>query len=924
MKPNFALDLSHDGIGLLHRAKGGWSRVGEVMLDDPELGEKLAVLRKTATDLEKGGISTKLIIPNSQVLYTTLDTPGPDDIAREIQIREGLEGLTPYKVGELVFDWRPDGKRAHVAVVARETLNEAEGFAKEHRMNPVSFVARPDGGKFKGEPFFGKAKGAAALLGPGEQVDSDPEPIPPVEVEGKARKPRDDEKTDTQKDASAAPKAEETLAAEAKQTGEAPAQAPASPPVEAAPVAAEPEIAAEPKKAPDDETLAAILAEVPAPPGFATSSKADEKPLPLVSPSVASTPQAAPPATPILAPFPPTPDDGDDDESPPRAKPAKAKPAKKAGDPVQATTADATRDAEAPASIPAFTTRRLKPQDGRTEPVVSAKTPSHPAGAPTPQATGSGKPSLGAMFRRTPDAHVPVTAPGVVVDTSKPKAPKPAALSKPGLRGTKLPGFVSAARKGLTARQDTGLPGKSFVANKKANGAAEPETGKPTVRTETAIAPAPKREEAAPYTVFGARQPEDIGGKPKYLGLILTLVLLLLMAIAALWSIFFLGDGDASLFNRDTSNDFANVAAPDVTVPDSSIAALPDPARPATLPAIDGDEDLIMDAEPEPDAEPEAPPADQSGEILSQDAARARYAATGIWQKAPDAPTDPEGDRIDDLYVASIDPKITSHDAVALPPTERAGQDPRPPTPLPPPPLGSQFVLDDSGLVQATPDGTLTPEGVIVYAGKPPVVPPPRPGTVVQPDPAQTEIPRIRPRARPPDLIEGNERANLGGVTRAELAKFRPQPRPTSPQILAAASAPPSDLILSSSAMPKDRPSGFATIVDQARARASASDGSSVVAASAAAITTPSIPTTASVATQATMKNAINLKKVNLIGVYGSASSRRALVRLSNGRYVKVAVGDRLDGGTVTAISATQLIYKKNGKNHTLEVLPLG
>ncbi|MEC9251008.1 MAG: HAD hydrolase-like protein, partial [Pseudomonadota bacterium] len=51
-----------------------------------------------------------------------------------------------------------------------------------------------------------------------------------------------------------------------------------------------------------------------------------------------------------------------------------------------------------------------------------------------------------------------------------------------------------------------------------------------------------------------------------------------------------------------------------------------------------------------------------------------------------------------------------------------------------------------------------------------------------------------------------------------------------------------------------------------------------------------------------TLRNAINLNRINLIGVYGQPSDRRALVRLSNGRYRKVKVGDRIDGGRVLAI----------------------
>ena len=83
---------------------------------------------------------------------------------------------------------------------------------------------------------------------------------------------------------------------------------------------------------------------------------------------------------------------------------------------------------------------------------------------------------------------------------------------------------------------------------------------------------------------------------------------------------------------------------------------------------------------------------------------------------------------------------------------------------------------------------------------------------------------------------------------------------------------------------------------------------------------TPKIPSKNSVAKQATVKNAINLRQVNLIGVYGKPSSRRALVRLSNGRYKKVVVGDRIDGGKVSAIGDSELRYVKRGRNVVLKM----
>lgn len=84
------------------------------------------------------------------------------------------------------------------------------------------------------------------------------------------------------------------------------------------------------------------------------------------------------------------------------------------------------------------------------------------------------------------------------------------------------------------------------------------------------------------------------------------------------------------------------------------------------------------------------------------------------------------------------------------------------------------------------------------------------------------------------------------------------------------------------------------------------------------------MPTTKTVAKKATVANAINLGSINLIGVYGSSSSRRALVRLPSGRFVKVKAGDRLDGGKVSAIGESQLSYEKKGKTIVLKMVKDG
>ena len=171
MKPNFALTLSFDGIGLLHRVASGWHLVGEVGLDTDDLAEELAVLRRTALQLDSGGLHCKLVIPNEQIRYVALDTPGADDAARAQAARAALDGATPYALEELRIDWAADGARTLVAAVARETLEEAETFATEHRFDPLGFVAIPPDGAFVGEPFFGNCTGAEAAM------DRDAEPI---------------------------------------------------------------------------------------------------------------------------------------------------------------------------------------------------------------------------------------------------------------------------------------------------------------------------------------------------------------------------------------------------------------------------------------------------------------------------------------------------------------------------------------------------------------------------------------------------------------------------------------------------------------------------------------------------------------------------------------------------------------------------
>ena len=177
MKPNYALNLTHDGIDLFERSEAGWRTLGALSLDSEDLEGQLTTLRRMAERRAPKGALAKLVIPASQVLYTRVKAPGPSTAQRKRQIRHALDGRTPYSVSDLAFDWSGTGDEVMVAVVAKETLAEAEEFARTHGFAALSFVATPEADQFGGEPWFGPTAMAAQYLGEGERVERDQDPV---------------------------------------------------------------------------------------------------------------------------------------------------------------------------------------------------------------------------------------------------------------------------------------------------------------------------------------------------------------------------------------------------------------------------------------------------------------------------------------------------------------------------------------------------------------------------------------------------------------------------------------------------------------------------------------------------------------------------------------------------------------------------
>ncbi len=877
--------------------------MGTVDVGTGNLADDLKVLRQKAGEVKRKRVRTKLIIPDDQIKYLTIDTGDVDDDTRRAAAREALDGATPYAVDALAFDISIDGDKTHVAAVARETLKEAEAFAVEYRFQPVSFVAAPDGQGFLGEPFFGQTAHASNILAKGARVE--PDGIRVVIVSHAPEPERADSKPDQ--------KVEDTAPEPAPKGGKAKPETPASRAGSAGEHKAE---------APSNES------DAPTPPDAAKPPPSDD---------VTTAPQDS---------------DGEASNNVLMAKKNDAEPAEttakdKEIKPDKTSATDTTEK-------PAPQTKDIEAEDDPTE-IAPEKD----------GASDDASPLMGFATRRraTPEATSAAPLGGV---TREPPTSRPAPrLNVADVAAGKAPTLSpqQAAAKSLRpAPPIEDLPPADPPAPKKA---PEESSGFLSRRKPKRIPPAPPAIQPTPaaglatpvpaaaatdaeaqrMTVFGARTEAQVGGKPRFLGLILTVILLVFLAGVSAWASVFLDDGLAKLFPKRERTlastlpaDAGQTLAEDVgaTVELEPTEQTGDELIVATLneglsaDGLTAEDTAVLDALRDPQPNP------TEQEELDSAALEARYAVTGIWPQAPQIPPLPSDLIVlEDLYVTGIDPVSPALDAIALPATQSYLTDVALPDIASPPASGTRFAFDDNGRVVPTEDGALSPDGFTVFLGSPPLKPPAAlqqqqdvPEARSAPD--TTALAQARPRARPGDLVEQNERATLGGLLRSELALLRPQLRPAAPQeaeavqdvdttnlVESEVTEPISALAVAQSIRPATRPRNFDRVVARASRTAVAPQR---VAAVAPRTVTPSIPSSASVTREATVRNAINLSRVNLIGVYGTPSNRRALVRLKNGRYQKVKVGDRFDGGRVSAIGDSELRYQKGNRNVVLKM----
>ncbi|MFZ3582285.1 hypothetical protein ACOI1H_08960 [Loktanella sp. DJP18] len=891
MTPNFALSLSFDGISLLQRVPDGWHLVGEVPLDAPDLHAALADLRTKGLKHDPNGLHTKLVIPGDQIRFMTLDTAEADDAA----VRQALDGATPYALDDLVIDTLHVDGRTHIAAVARETLDEAEAFAVEHDFNPVAFVAVPDKGTITQEIFFGATKAAG-----GAKVDRDNRPVIKTGVAA-------DPVTGTE-----------------------------------APAPAKPDIVPDAVTALDRST-----------PVFASRSKV-----------------AAPTIEAVLS---------------------RSNRATSLG-------SGAMPGGTAPQST-----------NARSTPPVPARTAAlSTTGAQGAVVTPLAPPAEEPLFTRRKEPPAPILGKG--------RAASPAATRADSATDAPVSALTAAAAPMISATPRTPPSQTSSPQDSLLRTADR----RKTAPTDAALATSARR------------------GTPRYLGLILTAVLLIALLLVGLWASTLTTDGIAAWFRGDEPTVAVTSPAPtDTTTAVAVPVAEPEPVAEAVAAPVATEATAPSALAPQESTE--APPPlpivrATVGRVLSPDEADRVYAATGVYQRAPRIATTPDStplEGVGTIITVAAPAEVAQPD---MPPLDTVAPDAVIAAQATPPGPDVVFARDTRGNILATPEGITTPQGAIVVAGAPDVRPVLRPGTprvpaapvspvlrpadlVPAPDPvtdaspeaeAATEAANSDPAvpavetpasdaaqafaAGPPPLrpvLRPSEAAALAtpdvAVTTADYTGVRPQVRPDGlvaapdmptaaqtviaaytgarpvlrPADLApatadaeaateaepepviadinavaaaiAAAAPASSfsnrtaLAVSVAPRPAPRPRNFSQVV--ARAQQAATPPPAAAATRTAAVAaTPAPPTIVApsgnipggVARAATMDNAMNLRQMNLVGVYGKPNARRALIRLGNGRYVKVEVGSTLDGGQVTAIGDSALNFVKRGRVYAL------
>ncbi|WP_371416203.1 hypothetical protein [Rubellimicrobium sp. CFH 75288] len=975
MSPDFALSLSFEGIRLYGRTPEGWRELDHVPLDAPDLGRRLAALRTLAQTRAPEGFATRVVLPDEQIRYLALGTPE----AGEAEARQALEGLTPYPVSDLVVDHLPGAGVTHVAAIARETLDEAEAFARDNGLAPACFVAWPDPSVFPGEAFFGPAAGTTGVaretrlpvLGPLAAAEAGaPGAVPPPGADAAGGEPPAAAPGASLPEPGGAPDAGDGEAPDAAgaRAGEAEAD---EPPAEKPP-SGEPPSDEPPAGGPRPEAAADGTGSPPPVPDEAADTAAPEpEPIfashapPIRGPAAsgagswairaAAAPAESPSAAPLSPPPPPRPAARSPVQPGRRATPQRPPEGVPLAETERLTIFGARKKAPPPPrrsrSLGLVLTAVLLlvmlavgvlaavGEGGLTAllrrdapPAVAAIAPQD-SPAPPPAAAEDG----GALAALPPPDAAP-SAPAVA-ETATPAAatavlsldePAPAESLSGGALVTPEEAERVYAATGVWLRpprlplRPEGDAGPRLAAALAADKGLMTLPALPQVPARPApdAAIAPQPDPPPPGTMWDLDERGFVRALPEG-------------ALAPSGALVFAGRPGAVPPTRPgTAAPPESEAAPgaEAEAPWLNAMAAPPGRRPAPRPADRPSPAPEGTALAEADAGPAAPPAEAlSGDSLAPGDALAALVEEPAGDETPApgllafaAQPGPGGVSLDGLRPPERPDGLAPDAAV---PVATAFAGPRPP--LRPEGLAPSATAEAPAQpAAAEPPVDIAAAAVAAALASAPPTPPTAPEPPPQPAPAAAPAPDLQSTLAA--IVQGAPDPLVGATRQAVPRARRPDTRPrnfdrvVADQLARIASAQQA----AQQAAARQQAAAQPRASQQAPAAGSVGTrglephelAESEPEAVSAAAAIPTGPTTTTVARAATFQDAIRLREINLIGVYGQPNARRALIRMGNGRYVRVGVGDRFEGGQITAIGDNALNYVVRGRTYALVI----
>ncbi|MDB6452098.1 hypothetical protein [Falsirhodobacter sp. 20TX0035] len=774
MIPAFALVFSEETVTLLHR-QDGWTPIDTVALDDPELADRLSDLRTRAEELADGTLVTKLAIPASQILYTTVRIEEDD---ADASILAALEGRTPYDVAELVYDRELLDGQAHLAIVARETLHEVEGFATDHGFNPVAFTALSPENRLPEEPWFGTTMVAPRFVN-GDVVERDA-----LSLRSMATAPAD--------------------------LWEEPVEEAEVPPAEVEPVEIHPEPVSEDTY--PDPDVAPVPEEEPAP------ARVTEPDAVVVDEALPDEPVHEPKSW--------------EHPEPDAAPDLPESAADHLHEPV-------ARHVDEPEPEPAVARYLPEPEPFEPEPELRDPEPTLP---PAP-------PEVEPEPRPIPEQAVPA-APLPVFE-------HPSFTAKPTLRAERpaAPPRRPEIKSGRVAPRVTSAVNEAPFVDFASKPSGADMTPPPLRVTQRSPKPAPTARASAQR-------------KPRMLGVVLTVLLLLALAVMAAFSSYFLDSAAPQAANAGVSSRPSTMSSMAEATPAPATLLAVALTQDMPLPAVIRTAQVPMAAADEPPAalilaqapstRPAAPPDPRLAQVSPRPRPALPMAATETPTSEAASVHTEAASAISD--VAQMRPRLRPED---LAPTEEEIAE----------------AVDEEGGLDASPRPLIRPE----MAANAAIMPKAEDEGGTDLAVAVSQRPEMRP--------SGVSRASVNAALAAAL---EPPPAPPVRAVPAPVAAPPAPV-----ATPRQAPP---------------------MAKAEPVPTAPSIPTRASVAQQATEQNALPLGQTNVISITGKSSNRSALVRGSNGRITRLRVGDRIDGGVVAAITENAVHYRKGNQLYALNM----